>query len=78
MKDKLQKKEKDIEKYRKRLLGEKAKYMRNLTDSPRTKTKKITQRPKCFQRSKRKTKRAIVNILPSKTFYLPSYRESTD
>lgn len=35
-------------------------------------------REKYKQARKRKTKRAIVNILPSKTFYLPSYRESTD
>lgn len=35
-------------------------------------------REKYKQARKRKTQRAIVNILPSKTFYLPSYRESTD
>lgn len=40
-KDKLQKNENDIKKYRKRLLRGKAKYTRNATDSPSTKTKKL-------------------------------------
>lgn len=52
LKDKLQKKEKDIEKYRKTFAQRKSKIYEKCHRLTENKNLKIAQRPKCFQRSK--------------------------